>query len=102
VLYCTMDCYVCLEECDHKSPCQCRTSVHEKCLHDVKQYHKKKCTICRSKYTDTSSEDSEDEDSEDEDEDSEISAGYGRQTMCYIGIIVAFIIYLILYTINTV
>ena len=74
--------------------------MHEKCLHDVKQYHKKKCTICRSKYTDTSSEDSEDEDSEDE--DSEISAGYGRQTMCYIGIILAFIIYLILYTINSV
>ena len=73
--------------------------MHEKCLHDVKQYHKKKCTICRSKYTDTSSEDSEDED---EDEDSEISVGYGRQTMCYIGIILAFIIYLILYTINSV
>lgn len=99
MLYCTMDCYVCLEECDHKSPCQCRTSVHEKCLHDVKQYHKKKCTICRSKYTDTSSEDSEDEDSED---DPGLGGYNGRQTMCYIGIILAFIIYLILYTINSV
>ena len=96
MLYCTMDCYVCLEECDHKSPCQCRSSVHEKCLHEVKQYHKKKCTICRSKYTDTSSEDSEDS------ENSVTVVYNGRQTMCYIGIILAFIIYLILYTINNV
>lgn len=91
-----MDCYVCLEECDHKSPCQCQTHVHEKCLNEVKQYHKKRCTICRGKYTDTSSEDSEDS------EKSSDSGTDRRLTMCYIGIFVAFIIYLILHTINNV
>ena len=88
--YCTMDCYVCLEECDHKSPCECQTHVHEECLHEVKQYHKKRCTICRSKYTDTSSEDS------DTDTDTDYD---GRQTVCYVGIVLVILIYLILYTI---
>ena len=88
--YCTMDCYVCLEECDHKSPCECQTHVHEKCLHEVKQYHKKRCTICRSKYTDTSSEDS----------DTDTDTDYDRrQTVCYVGIVLVILIYLILYTI---
>ena len=90
-----MDCYVCLEECDHKSPCQCQTHVHEKCLHEVKQYHKKRCTICRSKYTDTSSEDSVDL------EDSDPGTDYdGRQTVCYVCIIIAFLIYLMLQMID--
>jgi hypothetical protein len=90
-----MDCYVCLEECDHKSPCQCQTHVHEKCLHEVKQYHKKRCTICRSKYTDTSSEDSVDS------EDSDPGTDYdGRQTVCYVCIIIAFLIYLMLQMID--
>ena len=90
--YCTMDCYVCLEECDHKSPCECQTHVHEKCLHEVKQYHKKRCTICRSKYTDTSSEDS--------DTDTDTDTDYDRrQTVCYVGIVLVILIYLILYTI---
>lgn len=88
-----MDCYVCLEECDHKSPCQCQTHVHEKCLHEVKQYHKKRCTICRSKYTDTSSEDSVDSEDTDPDYD-------GRQTVCYVCIIIAFLIYLTLQMID--
>lgn len=46
------DCYVCLEECDHKSPCDCGQPVHEKCLHDVRRHHSL-CTICKRSYWDT-------------------------------------------------
>lgn len=46
------DCYVCLEECDHKSPCDCGQPVHEKCLNDVRRHHSL-CTICKRTYWDT-------------------------------------------------
>jgi len=52
------DCYVCLEECDHVSPCDCAQPVHEKCLHDVRQYNRK-CTICRHTFFDDSDSDSD-------------------------------------------
>lgn len=52
------DCYICLEECDHKSPCNCGHPVHEKCLKDARKY-KNMCTICHDKFSDTSSEGSE-------------------------------------------
>lgn len=55
------DCYICLEECDHKSPCDCGHPVHEKCLEDARKY-KNMCTICQDKFSDNSSEDSEDSD----------------------------------------
>ena len=58
------DCYICLEECDHKSPCDCAQPVHEKCLHDARQYSRK-CTICKEKFDDDLS-DSSDSSSEDE------------------------------------
>lgn len=40
-----MACYVCLEECDEKSPCECGALVHVACLKKVK---KKNCTICKT------------------------------------------------------
>lgn len=42
-------CYVCLEGCQTKSPCQCQMPVHEKCL--VMAHEKMPrddCSICRS------------------------------------------------------
>ena len=39
-----MTCYVCLEECDEKSPCECGQLVHEECLMKVQ---KNNCTICK-------------------------------------------------------
>ena len=42
-------CYVCLEECETKSPCECQMPVHERCLseaHHVSQ--RKNCSICHS------------------------------------------------------
>jgi len=42
-------CYVCLEECDTRSPCECKMPVHERCLseaHYVSQ--RKNCSICQS------------------------------------------------------
>ena len=42
-------CYICLEECDTKSPCECQMPVHERCLseaHHVSQ--RKNCSICHS------------------------------------------------------
>ncbi len=42
-------CYVCLEECETKSPCECQMPVHEHCLseaHHVSQ--RKNCSICHS------------------------------------------------------
>jgi hypothetical protein len=39
-------CYICLEECDTKSPCRCSAVVHGECL---KQVEKKNCTICNNR-----------------------------------------------------
>jgi len=42
-------CYVCLEECDTTSPCECHMYVHEPCLaqaHHVSQ--RNNCSICHS------------------------------------------------------
>jgi hypothetical protein len=41
-----MKCYVCLEECNNKSPCECGAYVHTECLEDIK---KQNCTICKKK-----------------------------------------------------
>ena len=44
-------CYICLEECDGVSPCECKAPVHHKCLC---QYRRKsgtnKCTICQGEF----------------------------------------------------
>jgi len=44
-------CYICLEECDGVSPCECKAPVHHKCLW---QYRRKsgtnKCTICQGEF----------------------------------------------------
>lgn len=82
------ECYVCLEECDHKSPCQCQATVHEKCLHAVKQYNRKRCTICRNRFDDESSDSSED----DEEEPVSSCVVYAR---CYTLVIFVFLIYVV-------
>ena len=47
----TDSCYVCLEECEHRSPCNCAHPVHEKCLEEVKaDVSSTRCTICRCKF----------------------------------------------------
>jgi hypothetical protein len=44
-----MSCYVCLEECNEKSPCECEHIVHDKCLHQTcKTQSIIHCTICKS------------------------------------------------------
>lgn len=44
-------CYICLEECNTTSPCECKAPVHHKCLW---QYNRKssanKCTICQGEF----------------------------------------------------
>jgi len=44
-------CYICLEECETTSPCECEAPVHHKCLW---QFNRKsgaeKCTICRGEF----------------------------------------------------
>ncbi len=43
-----MSCYVCLEECNEKSPCECEHLVHEECLYQTcKSQHIVHCTICK-------------------------------------------------------
>ena len=39
-----MECYVCLEECNYKSPCECGSPVHEECL---KKIDSPNCTVCK-------------------------------------------------------
>ena len=39
------ECYVCLQECEEKSPCQCEIPVHPQCL---QQINKEFCTICKN------------------------------------------------------
>lgn len=42
-------CYICLEECDSKSPCECKMHVHPDCLSES-HYHmpRNNCSICKS------------------------------------------------------
>ena len=40
-------CYVCLEECDTKSPCRCGQPLH--CLMEL-QNTDNRCTICKSRF----------------------------------------------------
>jgi len=42
-------CYVCLEECDSKSPCECKMHVHPECLSESHYYlPRNDCSICKS------------------------------------------------------
>ena len=42
-------CYVCLEACETKSPCECQMPVHEECLATTHQkMPRTDCSICRS------------------------------------------------------
>lgn len=44
-----MQCYICLETCETKSPCQCQMPVHKKCLAAAHQkMPRNDCSICRS------------------------------------------------------
>ena len=43
-------CYVCLEECDTKSPCRCGQPLHMHCLLEL-QNTDNRCTICKSRFT---------------------------------------------------
>jgi len=46
-------CYICLEECNTASPCECKAPVHRKCLmtYNIKS-KKSNCTICQGKFQD--------------------------------------------------
>ena len=65
----TKDCYICLEECSHLSPCECKHPIHTECLQQAR-VHNTYCTICRKEYNDGDDE-YEDEDDEDEDDEEE-------------------------------
>ena len=42
-------CYVCLEACETKSPCQCEIPVHTECLAaTIQKIPRSDCSICRS------------------------------------------------------
>ena len=42
-------CYICLEECQSLSPCECRAPVHQKCIRKYRlKSAKTHCTICQS------------------------------------------------------
>ena len=41
------ECYVCLQECDTKSPCSCNAYVHYECLVEIGKTY---CTICKDEY----------------------------------------------------
>lgn len=42
-------CYICLEECQATSPCDCEMTVHEECLANMYQkMSRNDCSICRS------------------------------------------------------
>jgi len=46
-------CYICLEECNTASPCECKAPVHRKCLMTFNIKSKKSnCTICQVKFQD--------------------------------------------------
>ena len=77
------DCYVCLEECDHKSPCDCGQPVHKECLHDVRKYNIM-CTICKRTYWDT-------EDTEDTEDTDSVEVKVGNRSICCLILLLPFI-----------
>ena len=49
-----MRCYVCLDDCDTRSPCTCGAPVHEKCLARLRDHYRfhhfrDECSICKSR-----------------------------------------------------
>ncbi len=53
-MFITGKCYICLENCDYKSPCECNQPVHKVCLRAAREYNNM-CTICKSPFSDTHS-----------------------------------------------
>lgn len=44
-------CYICMEHCNTSSPCECKATVHRKCLMEFNIKRKKAhCTICQRKF----------------------------------------------------
>ena len=45
-----MTCYICLEDCESESPCQCKAKVHIKCLMEYSIATKtSECSICKQR-----------------------------------------------------
>ena len=45
------ECYICMEHCVTKSPCECKSHVHQHCLIQfVETSGKTHCTICQGQY----------------------------------------------------
>jgi hypothetical protein len=55
------ECFVCLEEANSYSPCQCKLPLHHHCYLNLVEYNKSVCAICNEDmYYSLDSEDSED------------------------------------------
>ena len=48
-----MHCYICLEDCNYKSPCQCKTPIHRGCLFHLHCRGFHHCPVCGN-YLETS------------------------------------------------
>ena len=45
------ECYICMEQCENKSPCNCERFVHEKCLVNwCQRSENDRCMVCLEKY----------------------------------------------------
>jgi len=53
-------CYVCLDECTTKSPCQCEIAMHPECLREIRM-HYRACTVCKTVYEEAEEEEEEEE-----------------------------------------
>jgi hypothetical protein len=47
-------CYICMENCNTTSPCECNAPVHRTCLYEFNiKRNKTHCTICQQKFRDS-------------------------------------------------
>jgi hypothetical protein len=45
------ECFICMEECNTQTKCQCNLYVHEKCLEEFKEKDgRDTCSVCKQKY----------------------------------------------------
>ena len=45
------ECYVCLEETNEKSPCDCAAPIHKTCFMEMQAHHPcSKCSICKKSF----------------------------------------------------
>ena len=89
-------CYICLEECDIKSPCTCNSYIHDECLRETKKdWNRNVCAFCKKIYnTESSTVESSSESNEYESSDNDVDIYVTQSTFVNLNIMLWYLIVL--------